>query len=60
MTKKDYILIARVLREGKVYCDPKDSGLIILLTIEFMTALAKDNPKFDRDKFCKAVFPEDK
>ena len=46
MYKKDYIMIAKVIKDSKFY------------SISFQKRLAdefiKDNPKFDKDKFFKA------
>ena len=50
MTEKDYIKIAEVLRETKTIRNR------FILVSEFSLMLKADNPKFDANKFYKAVF----
>ena len=50
MIQKDYIKIAKVLRETKSTRDR------FILVSEFSLMLRADNPKFDASKFYKAVF----
>ena len=54
MTQKDYIKIAKVLRESlrQMY-----HGDLLLPTIErFVSMLEVDNPRFNRETFHKAIF----
>ncbi len=56
MTKKDYILIADILRYYKINRpDNKQQELISQLSNDLCVELEKDNPRFDRVKFEKAV-----
>lgn len=48
MTKKDYVIIANVLRDG-IRCG-QDSTMDELIRL-FCLALKQDNPKFDKEKF---------
>ena len=50
MTQKDYIKIAKVLRETKTIRDK------FVLVSEFSLALKVNNPKFDANKFYKTIF----
>ena len=52
MTKKDYIKIAKVLRESLRHGERCNSDLVS----EFAAMLQSDNARFDRSKFFKAVF----
>ena len=47
MTRKDFELIAAVIRQGTAW---ERSGL----AIRFADALEESNPRFDRDAFLKA------
>jgi len=47
MTRRDYILLARVLRD----LVPKDNPAIQMIA----DALAQDNPRFNRDHFLAMV-----
>ena len=56
MTRKDYKLIAKAMRDVLLSNDWKDGGLVwwarAVITLE--TALKEDNPRFDGDKFREA------
>jgi hypothetical protein len=57
MTKKDYELIAKVVREMEDKYDGNDwtvNGTIFLYAKNLGMALSAENPKFDFDKFMKA------
>lgn len=58
MTRKDYVLIAKVLRNYATMTvgamDQED--LMQKLTYDFAVALKTENPSFDMVKFDKAVF----
>lgn len=56
MSKKDYELIASVLRGAKAYTKPDDH---VLLVGDFTNALATTNPRFDRARFIAACMGED-
>jgi hypothetical protein len=60
MTKKDYELIASVFAE--TYFDPMDfsaySIVVPPLVEEFAKRLAKDNPRFNKEKFVAACYGE--
>jgi len=49
MTQKDYIDIARVLRE-----EIPGGSTRIIACVKFADMLGKDNPRFDRNKFYSA------
>ena len=52
MTKKDYIAIAKVLRERSPF---RDAGTIALIAADLaQNVFAPDNPNFDRDRFLAA------
>ena len=50
MTRKDYVLIAEVLR-NQAFISKIDFELLVE---DFADALAKENPRFDRDRFLVA------
>lgn len=50
MTKKDYVAIAAVLA-GYVYTDPRDYQSLVFRMADM---LARDNPRFNRDRFLAA------
>ena len=57
MTKKDYELIAKVIREMEDKYDGDDwtvNGTIFLYAKNLAMALGTENPKFDSEKFMKA------
>ncbi len=53
MTRKDYVLIAEALRESR----PQMGGIEgwNCAAIGVADALARDNPRFDRERFLKAA-----
>lgn len=56
MTRKDYVLIASALRE--VYHSHTDTLIrsgVLSAADSIASALANDNPRFDRARFCLAV-----
>jgi hypothetical protein len=60
MTRKDYVMIAQVLRTAinyeRDFNKSEESAKAIQSVAEFMAGvLAQDNPRFDRDRFIKAV-----
>jgi hypothetical protein len=55
MTRKDFELIARVVREHIRSADDASEGNCIALS--FADALAGTNPNFDRARFLKACKP---
>jgi len=56
MTRKDYELIAAAIREEvNLWRDGSESQHMVGKTAKAIsTALAKDNPRFDRDRFLRA------
>lgn len=57
MTKEDYELIAKVIREMEDKYDGDDwtvNGTIFLYAKNFAMALRAENPKFDFDQFMEA------
>ena len=50
MTRKDYVLIAEVLR-NQAFISKVDFELLVE---DFADALAKENPRFDRERFLVA------
>jgi hypothetical protein len=61
MTKKDYELIARLLRgRYRRSTDDADARVLVLI-VDFADALAEGNPRFDRERFiaaCTGAAPE--
>jgi hypothetical protein len=58
MTRKDYILIAAALKAAADYTkrfpdQPADTFVTAVHTLA--DALARDNPRFDRERFLKAA-----
>ena len=56
MTRKDYIMIAEILRFNRRDFTQGDDGLMLLdiLANQFANELQADNPRFDRAKFLDA------
>ena len=55
-SKKTYKMVAKVLNPGgSSFRDPQTIELIMW---EFASLFQEDNPRFDRDRFYKAVFGE--
>ena len=56
MTKKDYELIASVIKGCVVYDNGKMTGkeMLVELSYQLATFLKQDNPRFDRNKFIEA------
>ncbi len=56
MTRKDYVLIAETLAD--LMADFNNGGddtvSLTLVAVELAETLAKDNPRFDRDRFLTA------
>ncbi len=55
MTKKDYILIAKVIRS---YLQAEITGESYSLTTGMADILKNDNPKFNRERFYQACQPK--
>jgi hypothetical protein len=62
MTRKDYILIASVLRNANSTCldvhNPSNPQAVQEMANAFACALANDNPKFNREHFLAVVYNE--
>ncbi len=65
MTRKDYQLIAEALRKARpIEQGPPDSHKDVAraqhrVAVSYITgALAKDNPRFDAQKFLNAIYKE--
>lgn len=54
MTRKDYVLIARAIRQARNEYDDIPIG-ISCVTLHLANALERDNPRFDRDRFISAA-----
>jgi hypothetical protein len=58
MTKKDYILLARALKDARTHADVEGGDMrtpTVDETSGFIAdALQRDNPRFDRDRFLTA------
>lgn len=54
MTKKDYELIARVLRAQRDASSPEVRYGLRTLSVAFADELAETNPRFKRDVFLRA------
>lgn len=55
MTRKDYELIAAVLKSELEIANAVYAASVRNLAYTFADRLASDNPKFDREKFLNAV-----
>lgn len=55
MTRKDYVLIARALRESKEAATPEQQGALVDLTERLTVALKEDNPRFAAGTFRAAA-----
>ena len=55
MTKKDYIIIAKVLAAQAQY----DANFVRNIAEAFASVLAADNPRFDRVRFLAACYKGD-
>ena len=62
MTKKDYILIAKILKKHREiaveYLEEPTMNAIDAITADFCKALKKQNHKFDEEKFIKFIVSE--
>jgi len=56
MTRKDYIEVARILREYKRELPHEKAAFMVM---DFQDMMLKDNPRFDKSRFWKAVFAEE-
>jgi hypothetical protein len=55
MTKKDFILIEKVLKKSAdEFWEEDANATIYVIAHSFAKELAKQNPRFDTDKFIKA------
>lgn len=57
MTRKDYILIAEALKEARAEALALRAGAgvgVTIAAVRLADALARDNPRFDRERFLKA------
>jgi hypothetical protein len=59
MSKKDYELIARVLRESRALSTTSGKCYARELAADFAAELAATNPRFDRERFIAACMGED-
>ena len=56
MTRKDYIMIAKILKNEQKQFKENEDGyvLLIILANQFANELQADNPRFDRKMFLTA------
>jgi hypothetical protein len=55
MTKKDYILISKAINEAGIMTAGGDSASVIRAVVDNIAdVLAKQNPRFDRERFVRA------
>lgn len=56
MSRKDYVMLARVIRSNKVLnaADPNASEAVDDLAKDIASALYSDNPNFNRERFLAA------
>ncbi len=58
MSRKDYELIAHVLKDAHLEYDAKHAGFVVNgIAARFAEALAADNPRFDSPRFLRACGP---
>ena len=55
MTRKDYIAIAKILRQAKVDFDSPDC--LVVITSKLAEYFQQEFRNFDVDKFFKAAYP---
>lgn len=55
MTRKDYVMIARALHTARTNARLEDRAAIGDAAEEIAVALQKDNPRFDMEKYWRAV-----
>jgi len=51
MTRKDYVIAAEILNQAY----PENPDLVFDLANDFADYFAKDNPRFDRNRFFDAI-----
>ena len=56
MTRKDYIEVASILRKYKRELPHEKAAFMVM---DFQEIMQKDNPRFNKDIFWKAVFAEE-
>jgi hypothetical protein len=55
MTRKDYVMLAAAIKEAHAYAIDAARRLgVASAAHEVADAIARDNPRFDRDRFLKA------
>lgn len=61
MTRKDYILIAKGIKESLEYYDLKELDYSFITTVidELSNILYLDNPRFNKDLFINYILQED-
>ena len=55
MTRKDYILIAAALNDAARWPTSVERRSLDMIADALADALARDNPRFDRERFLKAA-----
>jgi hypothetical protein len=55
MTRKDYILIAAALKKASERDASEGIPVTYQAAYELATALGRDNPRFDRERFLQAA-----
>lgn len=58
MTKKDYKIIAEVLRKHYLSLVPQHASYTAMLALDLAVALEKVNPNFDRHKWFNSIVPK--
>ena len=58
MTKKDYIKIASIIKDNKLYTNNSTRRILKHdnLVNDFVVMFKKDNKRFDKERFIKACF----
>lgn len=58
MTRKDYEMIAKALKTqieiSRTYSEQDGEFAVVNIAFDLIEDLAKDNPRFDKDRFLKA------
>ena len=56
MTKKDYIMIASIIKDNKLYTNNSTRRILKHdnLVNDFVVMFKKDNKRFDKERFIKA------
>lgn len=55
MSKKDYVLLANLIKETKANHSGKELCSLLTFSEKLIEALGQDNPRFNKDRFRQAA-----